>query len=184
MRYSRKRHRNKGHPIWESPCLLDKRAPSKAFWGTHKKGFPMCQLKNAISYWYLQLYSSSLALSSTPWNVFTVLSDCYFPLSARLLSTVQSLLPHMLVSAPGPFQLSLWHPGSRSWQSLQSGSKCLPFLLFLSTSFKGSPQQLGLCPLCLLAFSCKTILSILTHHRFSAQDCRKMSLETNPRHEH
>lgn len=90
----------------------------------------------------------------------------------------------MLISAPGPFQLSRGHPGSRSWQSLQSGSKCLPILLFLSTSFKGSPQQLGLCPLCLLAFSSKAILSILTHHRFSAQDCRKMSLETSLRHEH
>lgn len=106
VRYLRKHHRNKGHLIGESPSLLDERVPSIAFWGTHKNVFPRCQLKNASSCGYLQMYSSSLALSSNPCDVFTVLSDCCFPLSAMLLSTVWSLPPDT-ISAPRHFQLSL-----------------------------------------------------------------------------
>lgn len=122
---------------------------------------------------YLQMYPPSLALSSTPHNVFAVIGDCYFPLSHNALSAGQSLLPGMMPS-PRPLHLS---PAMRSYSDILGprAYKWEQVSPFIVSFFQGSPTVTFLGSPVAPAFSSKTIPPFPIHHRSSTQDYKTLT---------
>ena len=135
------------------------------------------------------LMSANLFFFSRALPQPTSFLDCpqWLLLSASHRSSANSMVtsarhgevfPRALLSTLGAPR-SYSHPGS---QSLQNGSQFLPFFYyhFLSEELHSHLAWV----LYLLTSSSQIILSTHTHHRFPAQDYRKMSLQTNLRHSH